>query len=95
VEEHRERSLDCAAALVKLVMRQLPEVDPSDERLEAKMTVFQALIEHHVEEEEMFTLARKLPEEELDELGERMMAEVEPTKPEAAQPGGKPGRRAA
>ena len=43
----------------------------------------------------MFTLARKLPEEELDELGERMMAEVEPTKPEAAQPGGKPGRRAA
>lgn len=83
--------------VVKLVMGQIPEVDPSDERFEAKMTVFQELIEHHVEEEEkeMFKLAQKLPEEELEELGERMMAEAEAAKPEAAQPGGKPRRRAA
>src|SRR5687768_16456316 len=48
--------------VAKLVMAQLPEVDPEDERFDAKMTVFKELIEHHVEEEEneMFKLAKKL-----------------------------------
>jgi len=43
---------------VKLVLAELPKVDPNDERFEAKMTVLQELIEHHVEEEEeeMFKL---------------------------------------
>ena len=61
--------------VVKLVLAELPNVDPSDERFEAKMTVLSELIEHHVEEEEkeMFKLARKLDEDELDELGDRMM----------------------
>jgi hemerythrin-like domain-containing protein len=67
-------------------MGTLPEVDPEDERFEAKMTVFQELIEHHVEEEEkeMFKLAKKLGDEQLEALGEQMMAEVEAA--ESAQP---------
>jgi iron-sulfur cluster repair protein YtfE (RIC family) len=73
-------------AVVKLVVAKLPEVDVEDERFEAKMSVLQELIEHHVEEEEkeMFKLAKKLGAEELDELGERMMAEVEAVKGPAA-----------
>ena len=45
--------------VVKLVLAELPKVDPQDERFEAKMTVLSELIEHHVEEEEseMFKLA--------------------------------------
>jgi len=66
-------------AVVRLVLGTLPEVDPEDERFEAKMTVLQELIEHHVEEEEkeMFKLARRLDDERLAEVGERMAAEVE------------------
>ena len=60
--------------VVKLVLRELPEVDPEDERFEAKMTVLSELVEHHVEEEEdeMFKMAKKLGEDELEELGTRM-----------------------
>jgi len=60
--------------VVKLVLAELPKVDPEDDRFEAKMTVLSELIEHHVEEEEeeMFKLAEKLGKEELNDLGERM-----------------------
>jgi hypothetical protein len=65
--------------VVKLVLAELPQVDPEDERFHAKMTVLKELIEHHVEEEEdeMFKLAKKINEEELDALGERMADEAE------------------
>ena len=65
--------------VVKLVLAELPGVDPSDERFEAKMTVLSELIEHHVEEEEeeMFKLAKKIDEDDLDELGERMKERFE------------------
>ena len=65
--------------VVKLVLAELPNVDPADERFEAKMTVLSELIEHHVEEEEneMFKLAKKLGDDELDDLGQRMMARFE------------------
>ena len=78
-------------AVVKLVLGELPKVDPDDERFEAKMTVLQELIEHHVEEEEdeMFDLAAKLGEDELEVVGEQMTAEVQ----RAA--GGKPSRSVA
>ena len=77
--------------VVKLVLEQLPKVDPEDERFHAKMTVLQELIEHHVEEEEkeMFKLARRLDDEDLEELGDRMAAEVQ------TATGGGGGRRAA
>jgi hemerythrin superfamily protein len=66
-------------AVVKLVAREIPKVDPEDERFHAKMTVFQELIEHHVEEEEkeMFKLAEKLDDEQLETLAERMTAALQ------------------
>ena len=62
--------------VVKLVLAELPQVDPEDERFEAKMTVLSELVEHHAdeEEEEMFKAAQKLGKDELEELGERMEA---------------------
>jgi hemerythrin superfamily protein len=65
--------------VVKLVVAELPKVDPEDERFDAKMTVLKELIEHHVEEEEdeMFKLAKKLDKENLESIGDRMAAEAE------------------
>ena len=68
--------------VVKLVIAELPKVDPEDERFEAKMTVLKELVEHHVDEEEqdkdgLFKLARKLGKENLEALGDRMAAEAE------------------
>jgi hemerythrin superfamily protein len=64
--------------VAKLVMKQLPQVDPNDDRFEAKMTVFKELIAHHVDEEEheMFKLAGKIGEDELNVLGNRMMEAI-------------------
>jgi hemerythrin superfamily protein len=65
--------------VVKLVLAELPRVDPEDERFHAKMTVLKELVEHHVEEEEkeMFKLAKKLGKEELESLGEQMATQAE------------------
>jgi hemerythrin superfamily protein len=62
--------------VVDLVLNELPQVDPEDERFEAKMTVLSELVLHHADEEEkeMFKLATKLGKEELEELGEQMQA---------------------
>ena len=64
--------------VVDLVLAELPDLDPEDERFEAKMTVLQELVEHHVKEEEkeMFKHAGKLGPDELEALGERMAAEA-------------------
>jgi len=66
--------------VAKLVLAELPKVDPEDERFEAKMTVLEELIEHHVEEEEeeMFKAAQKLGAERLTELGDEMEAAFAP-----------------
>ena len=60
--------------VVKLVLAELPKLDPDDERFEAKMTVLSELVEHHADEEEkeMFKLASKLGKDELEALGEQM-----------------------
>jgi hemerythrin superfamily protein len=60
--------------VVKLVLQELPQVDPEDARFQAKMTVLSELVEHHAEEEEeeMFKLAKKIGDDELDDLGEQM-----------------------
>lgn len=68
VEEHH---------VVKLVLKELPKVDPKADTFEAKMTVLKELVAHHVEEEEheMFPLAeRQLGPERSRELAEEMMA---------------------
>lgn len=60
--------------VVKLVLNELPQISAMDERFEAKMTVLEELIDHHVEEEEreMFKAAQRLGADELDILGQRM-----------------------
>jgi (p)ppGpp synthase/HD superfamily hydrolase len=65
--------------VVKLVLAELPRVNPEDDRFEAKMTVLSELIEHHVEEEEgeMFKMAQKLGRQELDSLGKQMAERFE------------------
>ncbi len=65
--------------VVKLVLEELPTVDPEDDHFSAKMTVLSELVEHHAdeEEEEMFTLAAKLGDGELETLGKRMAARAE------------------
>ena len=64
--------------VVKLVLKELPQVDPEDERFEAKMKVLSELVEHHAdeEEEEMFPTAEKLGADELRALGEQMEASM-------------------
>ncbi len=64
--------------VVKLVLNDLPTVDPEDERFEAKMTVLSELVEHHADEEEkeMFKSAQRLGDDELEALGERMEARM-------------------
>ncbi|HEY8514582.1 MAG TPA: hemerythrin domain-containing protein [Candidatus Binatia bacterium] len=64
--------------VAKLAMLDLKQVDPDDERMKAKITVLEELIEHHVEEEEkeVFKLAEKLGAERLAELAEEMEAEA-------------------
>lgn len=63
--------------VVQLVLNELPDVDPEDERFEAKMTVLEELVKHHVEEEEgeMFPAAEKaLGADALKDLAEQMQS---------------------
>jgi hypothetical protein len=71
--------------VVKLVLAELPDVDVDDERFEAKVTVLDELIEHHVEEEEkeMFKIAEKLGVERLAELGSEMASAADSDVPVA------------
>lgn len=61
--------------VVKLLLSEIPGLDPNADNFDAKMTVLKELVEHHVEEEEeeMFPMAEKrLGEERSAELAERM-----------------------
>jgi hemerythrin superfamily protein len=61
--------------VVKLVIAELPDVDPSDDAFEYKMTVLKELVAHHVEEEEgeMFPMAeKKLGDRRSNELAQQM-----------------------
>ena len=73
--------------VVKLVLAELPRVNPEDERFEAKMTVLSELVQHHVEEEEreMFKLAHKLGRNELESLGEQLEERFETFHAKASQ----------
>jgi hemerythrin superfamily protein len=66
--------------VVKLILKELPKVDPKADTFKAKMTVLKELIAHHVEEEEkeMFPMAeRQLGPERSHELAEAMAARAE------------------
>ena len=63
--------------VVKLILRELPKIEPKADNFEAKMTVLKEMVEHHVDEEEkeMFPMAeRKLGAERSRELAETMQA---------------------
>lgn len=72
--------------VVQLVLKELPQVDPQDERFEAKMTVLEELVEHHVEEEEteLFKIAQKLGDDRLSDLGAQMQGDDEAPRRRAA-----------
>ena len=63
--------------VVDLLMKELEELDVTDETWGAKAIVMKENIEHHIEEEEgeMFKTARSVFDKgELDDLGDRMAA---------------------
>jgi len=73
--------------VVKLVLAELPRVNPEDERFEAKMTVLAELVEHHADEEEkeMFKTAQKLGKDELQSLGAQMEERFEAFRRKASE----------
>lgn len=76
--EEREEVLEAYEEhnVVKTIIGELENLDPKDETYKPKLSVLKELVEHHVKEEEgpMFKMARELfDQEELDELGERLM----------------------
>ena len=66
--------------VVKTIIGELEGLDPKDETYKPKLSVLKEMVEHHVKEEEgpMFRMARELfDKEELEEIGERIMAAKE------------------
>jgi hemerythrin-like domain-containing protein len=62
--------------VAKHLMAELKSLSPEDEQFDAKMTVLEESIAHHVKEEEntLLPLAEKeIPAEEMDEIGQDML----------------------
>jgi len=75
--------------LVKLALRELEDLDPADERFDAKMTVLMENVRHHVkeEEQELFpTVRERLGRSRLRELGDELRA-AKPRVPTRPHPG--------
>ena len=73
-EDHVLESLE-EHHIVKWVLEELREMDPRDERFDAKVTVLMENVRHHVEEEEQewFPEVRQgMGRKKLQELGERL-----------------------
>jgi hemerythrin-like domain-containing protein len=82
--------------LVKLSLRELEDLDPADERFDAKVTVLIEIVRHHVKEEEneLFPDVRKqLGRKRLQELGDELRAARRraPTRPHPGAPDEPPG----
>ena len=82
--------------IVKWTLSELEDMDPQDERFDAKVTVLIESVRHHMQEEEgdMFPKVRKaVPAAELKELGELMqqVKRVSPTRPHPRAPDEPPG----
>jgi hemerythrin-like domain-containing protein len=87
IEEHH---------IVKWVLQEIKDLDPRDERYDAKMTVLIENVRHHVKEEEkeMFPAVRKaLGRSRLNEIGEALEAsrKLAPTSPHPRSPSTPPG----
>jgi hemerythrin superfamily protein len=69
--------------VVKVMIGELEDLDPKDEKYKPKLTVLKELVLHHVKEEEgeLFPMARELFEpEELNRIGDRIVAAKEKAK---------------
>ncbi|HSK59062.1 MAG TPA: hemerythrin domain-containing protein [Actinomycetospora sp.] len=82
--------------IVKWVLSELEDMDPEDERFDAKVTVLIENVRHHVEEEESeyFREVRdELGRKALTELGDAMATarEMAPTRPHPRMPDTPPG----
>jgi hemerythrin superfamily protein len=87
IEEHH---------IVKWVLQEIKDLDPQDERYDAKLTVLMENVRHHVKEEEkdMFPQVRKaLGRARLNEIGEALEASrnLVPTDPHPRAPSTPPG----
>jgi hemerythrin superfamily protein len=87
IEEHH---------IVKWVLQEIKDLDPRDERYDAKMTVLIENVRHHVKEEEkdLFPTVRKaLGRNRLNEIGEALEAsrKLAPTSPHPRSPSTPPG----
>jgi hemerythrin-like domain-containing protein len=60
--------------VIKMLIQEIEQIGTVNEQYEAKMTVLQENVEHHVEEEEseLFPDAKKKLKDRLEELGNRM-----------------------
>jgi hemerythrin-like domain-containing protein len=84
--------------VVDLLLNELPDLDPDAENFEAKLTVLQELVDHHVEieEDEMFPAAeRAFGKERSQHLAEQMQSRIGGEEPGAYDEGEDEGRRAA
>ncbi len=82
--------------IVKVALRELEDMDPSDERFNAKMTVMMENVRHHVKEEEreLFPEVRRaLSRTQLVEIGEALeeAKRSAPTRPHPYSPDEPPG----
>ena len=82
--------------IVKGVLSELEDMEPTDERFDAKVTVLIENVRHHVkeEEQELFPKVRKaLEPKELRDLGEALQAakKIAPTRPHPRMPDTPPG----
>jgi hemerythrin-like domain-containing protein len=82
--------------IVKRTLSELEDMDPSDERFDAKVTVLIELVRHHMKEEEaeMFPEVRKaLSRRQLNDLGDLMERAklAAPTRPHPRSPDEPPG----
>lgn len=62
--------------VVKMILKELPKVDPKADNFKAKMTVLKEMVEHHVDEEEkeMFPMAERKLGARSHELAAQMAA---------------------
>jgi hemerythrin-like domain-containing protein len=60
--------------VIKMLIQEIEQIGSVNEQYEAKMTVLQESVEHHVEEEEgeLFPEAKKKLKDRLEELGTKM-----------------------
>jgi len=66
--------------VVDMILRELEGIDASEDSFDAKMTVLQENVEHHIEEEEgeLFPkVEKKIKKDQLSQLGEQMMQRKE------------------